>query len=298
MTMANSRSRLIAGSREVDDATSILAIDPAWTAHHPSGVALVRRGPDGWSCVALAPSYDQFIALANATPVDWTAKPFATPPPVKALLDASRGLLASSVDLVCVDMPVSRINIVGRRHCDDEVSRRYGAQKCGTHSPTPNRPGVLGEHFTRDLEASGYPVSTTSTVVATTPALIEVYPHPALLHLLGAPTRVQYKIAKASNYYRDLDVVQRRERIVSTWHEILDALRRLISGITLELPAPSVLGSTSNSDLKRYEDAIDALICAWIAITYVEGHCTAFGDELAAIWLPDTEAPVTATIAH
>ena len=285
-TSASSRRSQRQIGRESERERTILAIDAAWTAHHPSGVALVRRDGDQWRCVALAPSYEQFIAMASGTPVDWSRRPPATPPSAKALLDASRALLATSVDLVCVDMPVSKVNIVGRRVADDEVSRRYGAQKCGTHSPSPIRPGVLGEQFTRELEDSGYPVATLTTPPGSTPALIEVYPHPALLELLGAPTRVKYKIAKAASYYPDLDALQRRRRIVDTWREIISALRAVIADVTVELPASSSLDTMPASELKRYEDAIDALICAWIGVTYLEGRATAFGDEQAAIWLP------------
>ena len=270
--------------------TGILAIDPAWTPNHPSGVAALRRVDARWSCAALATSYAQIIELANGAPVDWTARPYATPPSAKALLDASRATLGESVDLVCVDMPVSRINIVGRRPADDEVSRHYGARQCGTHSPSALRPGVLGERFTRELEELDYRVSTTETAVATVPALIEVYPHPALLRLLGATSRVPYKIAKSAGYYPDLGPAQRRERVVATWREILDALATVIKDITLELPTPPQLAGMTSSGLKRFEDAIDALICAWIGITYLEGDCVAYGDAQAAIWLPAPRA--------
>ena len=39
----------------------VLGIDAAWTAHHPSGVALVQRTTTGWSCLAVATSYEAFI---------------------------------------------------------------------------------------------------------------------------------------------------------------------------------------------------------------------------------------------
>jgi predicted RNase H-like nuclease len=38
--------------------------------------------------------------------------------------------------------------------------------------------------------------------------------------------------------------------------------------------------------LKRYEDALDALVCGWVGIEYLGGRCTAFGDTAAAIWTP------------
>ena len=42
----------------------------------------------------------------------------------------------------------------------------------------------------------------------------------------------------------------------------------------------------SISFLKRYEDALDALVCAWVGTRYVEGHADHYGDDDAAIWIP------------
>ena len=52
----------------------VLGIDAAWTAHNPSGVALVQRAAEGWQCMALAPSYDAFLALAAGQPWDKSLK--------------------------------------------------------------------------------------------------------------------------------------------------------------------------------------------------------------------------------
>ncbi len=49
----------------------VLGIDAAWTVHQTSGVALVKRNAEVWSCVALAPSEAIFLALANGTAIDW-----------------------------------------------------------------------------------------------------------------------------------------------------------------------------------------------------------------------------------
>jgi len=88
--------------------TSILALDPAWTATEPSGVAVLQQVKERWKCVGLAPSYAQFIELANGTPVDWSKVPSAGRPDVDALLAAARTLLGGDgVDLVTIDMPVA-----------------------------------------------------------------------------------------------------------------------------------------------------------------------------------------------
>lgn len=42
----------------------------------------------------------------------------------------------------------------------------------------------------------------------------------------------------------------------------------------------------STSGLKRYEDSLDALVCAWAGAKYLEGAAMPYGDATAAIWVP------------
>ena len=52
--------------------TTVLGIDAAWTAREPSGVALVQRQASPWRCIAVAPSYAAFTALAEGHVPDWS----------------------------------------------------------------------------------------------------------------------------------------------------------------------------------------------------------------------------------
>ena len=38
--------------------------------------------------------------------------------------------------------------------------------------------------------------------------------------------------------------------------------------------------------LKRFDDAIHALICCWVGTLYAEGNARPLGDDTAAIWCP------------
>jgi predicted RNase H-like nuclease len=267
--------------------TSILALDPAWTATEPSGVALLQQAKDRWKCVGLAPSYSQFVELANGTPVDWSKAPSAGRPDVDALLNAARTLLdGEGVDLVTIDMPVALTPIRKRREADSAVSQKFGSKGCSTHSPSDVRPGELGSALSERFKELGYRVATVDTPVASTYVLAEVYPHPALLHLLGKDFRYKYKIGRASEYWPDKTPADRRQKIVKNWRKIIDALSVTISKIDLPLPAKADLENYPSTSLKRFEDALDALVSGWVGIKYFEGDCTAYGDESAAIWIP------------
>jgi predicted RNase H-like nuclease len=73
---------------------------------------------------------------------------------------------------------------------------------------------------------------------------------------------------------------------VKNWRKIIDELSATIAKIDLPLPAKTELETFPSTSLKRFEDAIDALVGGWVGIKYLEGDCTAYGDEAAAIWIP------------
>lgn len=267
---------------------TVLGIDAAWTATEPTGVALVERCSAGhrWRCVALAPSYDAFIALSEGTPVSWHTGAFhgsASGP--DGVLDAARRLTdGQPVTLVTVDMPVATVPIIGRRRADALVSSQFGGRGCSTHSPSPQRPGPIGERLTDSMAAHGFEIADATTACGAPARLLEVYPHPALLVLLGVPYRFGYKVSKSRRLWRGTPVEVRVQNLLVAFDLILAALRTHIDDIALDLPAPSAVSTLSH--LKRYEDALDALVSAWVGIEYLEGRAQAYGDATAAIWVP------------
>jgi predicted RNase H-like nuclease len=44
-------------------------------------------------------------------------------------------------------------------------------------------------------------------------ALVEVYPHPALIEILKAPRRLEYKATKAGKYWRTLPLAVRHNNL-------------------------------------------------------------------------------------
>jgi predicted RNase H-like nuclease len=215
-------------------------------------------------------------------------KPPSGLPDVDVLIATAQRLLGGSLpDLVTIDMPVSLEAIGGRRVADNEVSRVFGGKGCGTHSPNLARPGPIGQRLTERFADLGYPVATTDTEAGRAPALAEVYPHPALLALLDRSYRVPYKISRASRYKEaDETLAQRRAMVVDEWRTIRNRLSRTIGAIELPIPSTGASDSLSPRQLKRFEDALDALICGWVGVQYLEGHCTPYGDRTAAIWIP------------
>ena len=264
--------------------TTVLGIDAAWTPTEPSGVALIQGDADRWTCIALAPSYHSFVGAADGSLVDWNSHAVGTPPDPAELLSAARSLAGTPIDLVAIDMPISTVAILGRRTADNETSKRFGPRGCSTHSATPERPGSLGAKMTGGFAALGYPVATADTEPGAPRHLLEVYPHPALLALLGRAYRVPYKLSRSRRYWPDQSVPQRIQSLLVEHSAIEAGLRRVIRGIPTEVQPPRSVARLSA--LKRHEDALDALVACWVGSLYATGRSTPLGDDTAAIWFP------------
>ena len=81
------------------------------------------------------------------------------------------------------------------------------------------------------------------------------------------------------------------------WSEIVTLLEGKIAGVGAALPTLEM--SASGVEVKAYEDALDAIICAWVAICVLEGRARPFGDENSAIWIPNpfvTSVPLEAGV--
>lgn len=264
----------------------ILGIDAAWTAKQPSGVALLDTHKPRAMCVAAAPSYGSFLALAQGEPVNWEVQHGGDEAPVSELLATCETLSGGSVDIIAIDMPVSRQAITGRREADQAVSREFGGRWCAAHTPNANRPGPLGARLTEAFLSHGYPVATTETAAGASHHLLEVYPHPALLALLEREKRVPYKVAKARKYWPGTSVKERTALLLSEMHQIAAALTDELGPLPFKLPKGDQPVATSA--LKAYEDTLDALVSAWVGYLYLQGRAVPLGDSSAAIWCPNS----------
>jgi len=264
---------------------AILAIDPAWTEKNPSGVAVIETEGSGWVCRAVAPSYDSFYRLAEGIPVDWTEKQRGSLPYPAMLLKAARTFTRTGkITIVTIDMPIATVPITCRRKSDDLVAHHYGGAACSPHSPIPSRPGEISRNLSNGFSLLDYRIAAAETIPGTSNHLVEVYPHPALLALLNENYRIPYKVSRARRYWPGSSISERREKIIASFYTIITGLNRKISDIGI--PIERALQQSTLSSLKSYEDGIDALICGWVGIKYLEKDIDAFGDDTCAIWIP------------
>ena len=263
----------------------VLGIDAAWTAHNPSGVALVQRKAKGWQCLAVAPSYTSFLAQASGQDWDPQQKATGSRPDPAALLQASKQLGGAEVSCVSVDMPLATTPITSRRAADTAIASRFGTRGCAVHSPSTERPGAIADQLRADFAELGYPLHT-CTEEPGAHVLIECYPHVALLALLGRDYRMPYKVSRSGQYWKaeQLTRSERIERLLDQFQAIKDGLDAHISGIPELIPEPAEV--TTLASLKPVEDMLDGLICSWVGIEHLEGRTVGLGDSSAAIWVP------------
>ena len=118
------------------------------------------------------------------------------------------------------------------------------------------------------------------------PALVEVYPHVSLLNLSGSRTRLPYKAAKTTGYWPNTARDERRRRVRDQWQLILDKLGNDIDDVPQAFDISSAFETTTLNALKPFEDALDAMVCAWSGYRYSIGKAMPYGDATAAIWVP------------
>lgn len=176
---------------------------------------------------------------------------------------------------VAVDAPL----IVGEgRMAERQLGRVFGKYKAGAYLATPSflakMDGMAGPRLGTALLARGFSLDPASLPSGRQVA-VEVYPHAAHVVLFGLSERLKYKKGRMDARRAGLRTLQ-------------DYLRSLFADHGLVLTAPEVLAALSaaalegpGTSLKRTEDKLDALTCAYVAYhawRYGPSQSRVFGD--------------------
>lgn len=258
----------------------ILGIDPAWSPKNPSGVALVERKNNQWICTRLAPSFDMFCEGNNVPTEMFARKAHGGKLELDTILKIAKTTgTPGEVNCIVVDIPIAVNNeIFGGRCSDRKISEAFGKAKCATYFASETLHSCLKDISTKlmnDANRLRYVHNT---------SLIETYPHPAIMSLMPDLTeRLQYKVGKCRKYWPMLEVQGQRERLVKNMMRL-----KVEIGKKIKLPDDFTFEHESRlSLLKSYEDVLDALVCAWVGIQFMDKQCTSYGDENSTIWIPN-----------
>jgi len=168
--------------------------------------------------------------------------------------------------LLGVDAPLLVPNLTGKRPCEAEIGRRFARFQAGAHpaNRTIFKDNVRGERLVARLAAESITDNPYLNGPRQTGArqMMEVFPHPAHVILFGLARTLKYKAKPGRDY-------------PSRW-AAMNEYSRLLRGLTaydppLELPPDWPPADTTGiiaGTLKRLEDGMDALTCAYIVYWY------------------------------
>jgi predicted RNase H-like nuclease len=176
--------------------------------------------------------------------------------------------------VVAVDAPLIVPNATGQRVPERLVSQLFSAAGASAHSANRSIPafadGGRGARLATRLGLATDPA-------ASLPAMIEVYPHPALVALFGLQRSLAYK-AKSG-------------RSVSDRRVVFEVLFGHLESLGSADPPMDVAGAPrwsairaevdhaiSHSQLDALEDEVDAYVCAYVGL-----HRLRWGDERSAV---------------
>ncbi|MDA2934245.1 DUF429 domain-containing protein [Acidobacteria bacterium AH-259-D05] len=263
----------------------VLGVDSAWTSRENSAVALVKLGRTGrTTCVGR--SYREFVTALQGSAPNWLEKP-EHDGDFRVVLDA---LLDKGINpcAIALDLPLSPASITGRRVADQEISKRYGSKGAAAHTPTKNRPGRISQDTFSALHKRGYRFAGADMAQAECPLFFETYPHPAIVELLDRDYRLPYKVSRRRNYWREETPLKRWELLLDSFERLWTGLNEQVTDLENVLPKPVALSKAKHrgAPYKGYEDALDAVVCAWVGIQFLKGNCNAYGDKTSCIWIP------------
>lgn len=165
--------------------------------------------------------------------------------------------------VVGIDAPLIVTNATGNRPCEAALNRDFARFDAGTHpsntskaefSGTP-RGARLAERLRLDIGPGS----------RATRRAIEVYPHPALVALFRLGRTLKYKQRSSRPFSRlHAEIL----RLISLLEGLEEAALPLRLGASAEWTAlvAGVAAAKRKSELRRAEDPIDAVICAYVAM--------------------------------
>ncbi|MFN6570538.1 DUF429 domain-containing protein [Dendronalium sp. ChiSLP03b] len=175
------------------------------------------------------------------------------------LLWIDRSVQPNEPAIIAVDAPTLIPNTTGSRLPDKLTHKYFGKYHAGCYPANMNLPfAERTVNFGVELELRGFVHAPTIEPQKLSRYQIEVFPHPAIVHLFGLERILKYKKGRIS---------ERRLELIKLYQYILDILPTLTPPVLLSsLNGSLVLEIPSTgAALKETEDKLDSLICAYVA---------------------------------
>jgi predicted RNase H-like nuclease len=216
-----------------------VGVDLAWGSRAITGLAIVDR--DG-SLLEVAEAVSDEQVLDWLEP--WTAGPC----------------------LVAFDAPLVVTNPTGSRECEKLIGRYFGRFGASCYpSNTANPAFADGGRAARLSRRLGLATAMDSTEPR---RAIEVYPHPAMIVLFGLPRLLRYKDKPGRTQFDRRDQMRQLLDHIEALHDA-DVPLRVAGHAGWRAIRDTVERASRKVDLRRVEDRVDAVVCAYIALLTV-----------------------------
>ena len=163
--------------------------------------------------------------------------------------------------LVGIDAPLDVPNLTGERPVEAALRKCFGKYQAGAHPANRQRfkNDIRGERLAKRLKDELNIVNDFRFAAGdeTVRRCVEVFPHPAMVVLFGLAKTLKYKAKPGRDTHSRMGEYVR----------YIEGLQNLAANDPT-LTAPDWLAvphDKSGAALKRYEDLLDALMCAYIA---------------------------------
>jgi predicted RNase H-like nuclease len=236
--------------------SSLIGIDLAWGSRARSGVAVL----DANGRLLLVES------VITDSELDGTLKPWLDGPCVVGL-----------------DAPLIVTNPTGRRECEALLTKAFAAQHAGCY---PSNTGLAafadGGRAAAFAHRHALAVDATEPVAAGQRRALEVYPHSTIVALFELPRVLAYKVRPHRS------VESRRAELI----RLVDLLTTLANPTAALEGYPPLLdpeakltgvregieAAATSAALRRQEDPVDAIVCAYAAMLFTHALTQVIGD--------------------
>lgn len=161
--------------------------------------------------------------------------------------------------LIAVDAPTIIPNQTGTRLPDQLTHKYFGKYHAGCYPANLNRPFASRTiDFGQQLEARGFVHAPSIEPQQLGRYQIEVFPHPAIVHLFNLEKILKYKKGK---------LLEKAQELARLRNYIVTLLPNLEPKLSLENAAilPNLPLKLTGKVFKEVEDKLDSLICAYVA---------------------------------
>ncbi len=177
---------------------------------------------------------------------------------------------------IAVDAPLRVPNLTGRRQAEAQISQAFRVYHAGAHPANRHllmRDGVVrGEALVAGLQALGIPYKT--QFEPGSHAVVEVFPHPAMVTLFELSKVLPYKAKPKRDWATRLGAWRQYQRHLAALKTADPALTDVDGLLAQDVEA------LKGKKLKNYEDQMDAVMCAYIALyahRWGSERCRVFG---------------------